>query len=97
MNGKNELRLCALEMLVALQEYVDKRWGTYAPKVTDVQFRDHNYIFCLEGKSPTASLLQTGPLKGVAYTDPCPQCEPGAACNTTGCGRYTRGWVPVSK
>ena len=94
MNGKNELRLCALEMLVALQEYVDKRLGSYAPKVNDVQFKDGWYTLVLQGNS---TLLYTGPLKGVAYTDPCPQCEPGAVCNTTSCGRYTRGWVPAAK
>jgi hypothetical protein len=36
MIGMNELRLCPAEMQVALQEYVDKRMGMYAGKVTDI-------------------------------------------------------------
>jgi hypothetical protein len=31
MNGQNELHLCTAEMLVAIQEYLNKRMLSYAP------------------------------------------------------------------
>lgn len=36
MKGSNELRLCTAEMIVAVQEYIDKRMMTYAPSVDTV-------------------------------------------------------------
>lgn len=43
MIGNNELRLCQAEMLIALQEYLDKRMGEYAPKVSNVEERDASF------------------------------------------------------
>ena len=37
MKGRNEITLCALEMHVAIQEYLDKRMTVYAPRVTSVK------------------------------------------------------------
>ena len=37
MNGTNELHLCTAEMMVAVQEYLNKRMSVYAPKVDDVR------------------------------------------------------------
>ena len=36
MIGVNKLELCEAELMVALQEYLDKRMGEYAPKVDGV-------------------------------------------------------------
>lgn len=36
MKGCNALDLCHAEMIVAMQEYIDKRFGTYAPIVAAV-------------------------------------------------------------
>lgn len=36
MKGNNELRLCAAEMMVAVQEYLNKRMTVYAPTVDAV-------------------------------------------------------------
>jgi hypothetical protein len=56
MIGRNELKLCAAEMLVALQEYIDKRWGAYSPKAIDVQHNKDMYTITLEGKSGTVPI-----------------------------------------
>lgn len=36
MKGCNALDLCHAEMIVAMQEYIDKRFGAYAPSVAAV-------------------------------------------------------------
>ncbi len=36
MIGNNKLELCEAELMVALQEYLDKRMCTWAPKVAGV-------------------------------------------------------------
>ena len=36
MKGWNTLSLCQTEMKVAMQEYVDRRFGQYAPEVEKV-------------------------------------------------------------
>ena len=38
MQGNNTLVLCMAEMIVAMQEYIDKRLGEHAPKVTNIKF-----------------------------------------------------------
>lgn len=38
MQGRNELHLCGAEMAVAVQEYLNKRMGQYAPKVAYITF-----------------------------------------------------------
>jgi len=81
MQGKNELHLCEAELVVAVQEYLHKRWGYYTPKVVGIGYNNHTYKVSLEG------------LWGVvedtvaAKPDPCPQCVPGAICRTPSCGR----------
>jgi len=85
MIGRNELKLCAAEMLVALQEYLDKRWGAYSSKAIDVQYHNHMYTITLEGESGTVPV--SPPLMPV-YPDPCPWCVPGTMCSHVNCGRY---------
>lgn len=55
MKGKNELVLCTAEMLVAVQEYLDKRMGDYAPLATDVipnkDYASNTFNIKLEEKS----------------------------------------------
>ena len=36
MQGNNEFHICRVEMQKAMQEWLDKRMGEYAPEVTDV-------------------------------------------------------------
>jgi len=36
MQGNNEFHICGVEMQKAMQEWLDKRMGEYAPEVTDV-------------------------------------------------------------
>lgn len=58
MKGTNELHLCKAEMLVALQEYLDKRLGPYAPQAVNVRATPDSatFIVALTAKpSPEAS------------------------------------------
>lgn len=50
MKGNNELILCQAEMIVALQEYMNKRWPDKPPTVVDVKSSDrgHENIFVIE-------------------------------------------------
>mgnify|MGYP000884965132 CR=1 FL=1 len=45
MRGFNRLDLCPAEMQVAMQEYVNKRFGTYAPSVAAVTFESSSGRF----------------------------------------------------
>lgn len=47
MIGSNELHLCKAEMMVALQEYLDKRMGPYAPEVFGIGERDGTFRIIL--------------------------------------------------
>ena len=51
MIGNNKLELCEAEMMVALQEYIDKRFGNYAPKVVGVSQDKSSRTFTIELKS----------------------------------------------
>jgi hypothetical protein len=43
MKGNNTIELNTASMIEALQEYLDKRMGEYAPKVTDVKYSKPGY------------------------------------------------------
>lgn len=47
MKGCNRLDLCASEMMVAMQEYVNTRLGVYAPVVTAVAVEDGRFMVYL--------------------------------------------------
>lgn len=53
MIGKNKLVLCQAEMLVAIQEYLDKRMTVYAPKAFTVEENksEYSFVISIEGKS----------------------------------------------
>lgn len=51
MIGNNKLELCEAEMMVALQEYLDKRMRTFAPKVVGVSQDKSSGVFTIELKS----------------------------------------------
>ena len=54
MLGNNQLHLCIAEMMVAVQEYLDKRMTTYAPKVTDVtMYKGETFVINLSEKVET--------------------------------------------
>jgi hypothetical protein len=57
MNGRNELHLCTAEMMVAVQEYLNKRMAAYAPAVTGIRAKDGStaptFVILLEAKEPT--------------------------------------------
>jgi len=57
MIGRNEWKLCKAEILVAMQEYVDKRLAEGAAKVTDV--KQDNIGGFASGDSFTVSLEGT--------------------------------------
>ena len=48
MNGSNQLILCQAELMVALQEYLDKRMGNYAPAVVGVCENKAEYNFVVD-------------------------------------------------
>lgn len=37
LKGNNYLELCTVEILVAIQEYLDRRMGFYAPKAANIE------------------------------------------------------------
>ena len=51
MIGSNELLLCEAEMMVAIQEYLDKRMGEYAPEVQSVDIVKGLFRILLAKKS----------------------------------------------
>jgi hypothetical protein len=56
MKGSNELHLCTAEMMVAVQEYLDKRMAGYAPSVDTVRVEKDvgclTFIVVLKEKEP---------------------------------------------
>lgn len=48
MVGNNELKLCEAEVLVALQEYLDKRTVKPEARVSHIKFYDGYFIMSLE-------------------------------------------------
>lgn len=54
MIGCNKLELCAAELLVAIQEYLDKRMGDYAPKASDVKQERVGGVFVITLKQKDA-------------------------------------------
>jgi hypothetical protein len=49
MQGNNTLVLCMAEMIVAMQEYIDKRLGEHAPKVVNIKFSSvADWTFAIE-------------------------------------------------
>lgn len=82
MQGKNELHLCEAELVVAVQEYLLKRWGAYTPKAIGITYNNHTYRVTLEGMF---GVVASDP--NAAKSDPCPQCIPGGVCRTASCGR----------
>ena len=76
MKGNNELHLCIAEMLVAVQEYLNKRMGLYAPVAKDIGYESHTFKIRLAEKE-----IQE------MEADPCPQCIKGAVCRNPTCGR----------
>lgn len=50
MIGVNKLELCKLELLVAIQEYLDKRLTTYAPVAIDFTTKETNFSFVITVK-----------------------------------------------
>lgn len=76
MRGNNVLQICTTELLVAVQEYLDKRMRNYAPLAYDIQARDGTFYISLK-EQPTQE----------SEADPCPQCIRGAVCRTPSCGR----------
>ena len=58
MNGHNELHLCPAEMVVAMQEYLNKRMTSYAPTVahvtvTGTMSSTQTFVISLKAKEPT--------------------------------------------
>ena len=78
MRGNNILQLCTAELLVAVQEYLDKRMRNYAPLANDIQAREGSFYILLK-EQPTQ--------EQESEADPCPQCIRGAVCRTPSCGR----------
>lgn len=76
MRGNNVLQLCTAELLVAVQEYLNKRMCNYAPLASDIQARDGTFYISLKEQP-----------KQEMEADPCPQCIRGATCRTPSCGR----------
>lgn len=94
MRGNNILQLCTAELLVAVQEYLDKRMRNYAPLAYDIQARDGTFYILLKEQpkqemeaDPCPQCIEgTGP-QCIEGTDPCPQCIEGVVCRTPTCGR----------
>ena len=86
MQGKNELHLCEAELVVAVQEYLHKRWGYYTPKVVAVGYNSHTYKVLLEGlwsdteaaKPAAGGLLYACPVCGITGVS-------GVICNNLRC------------
>ena len=55
MIGSNELHLCKAEMMVAVQEYLDKRMGPYAPEVFDIGERGGTFRVVLVERKDRAA------------------------------------------
>ena len=85
MQGKNELHLCEAELVVAVQEYLHKRWGQYTPKVIGVTYNNHTYRVLLEG----VYSLEPVPSKTTGLPFACPVCGitgvGGVVCNNSRC------------
>ena len=50
MIGTNKLILCPAEMCVAVQEYIDKRMGKYAPQVESVSYSNSSFEVLLRSR-----------------------------------------------
>lgn len=48
MRGSNTLVLCMAEMKVAVQEYIDKRLGEFAPRVNTIKADQASWTFSVE-------------------------------------------------
>lgn len=57
MQGSNQLTLCMSELLVAVQEYLDKRMTTYAPKAVHVNVDRNDSTFTINLKPKDESKL----------------------------------------
>ena len=55
MKGNNTLTICMAELLVAIQEYLDKRMGEYAPKASYIRkgSDDSGFHIDLKEKEPS--------------------------------------------
>ena len=57
MKGRNELHLCAAEMMVAVQEYLQKRMTVFAPTVIGIRAENGStnptFIILMESKEKT--------------------------------------------
>ena len=78
MQGKNELTLCEAELLVAVQEYLHKRLGSYTPKAVNISNKNYAYTITLEGLWGVVQDYTAAQPKGLPYA-----C---AVCGITGVG-----------
>lgn len=85
MKGKNELHLCELEMVTAVQEYLKRRWSHDTPKVVGVTFASSTYRVLFDG------IVDTEPVKyvGTAYNEKHAPWKGCAVCGASG----VRGYV----
>jgi hypothetical protein len=53
MKGNNSLILCMAEMKIAMQEYLNKRLGAYAPEVRNIKVNVSEHTFEIQMQEQT--------------------------------------------